>query len=183
MARCKFTESFVGVSLLLVTAQDFLECRLQLLDGNALEDLAAEGFVFGEAAADEDVVAFFGFAGDFDARAEEADVADVVLGAGVGAASEVDVDGLIQGEFFLEVISKFAGVFLGIGSGEFTVGVAGAGDEAAADVVLAPIEAGLEDGFFDCLEVGVGNVRDEDVVPGSEAKFTGSVVIGEVAET
>ena len=153
-----------------------------MFDRDALEDLAAERFVVAEAAANEDVVAFFGFAGDFDGGAEEADVADVMLGAGVRAAGEMDVDRLIEGEFFLEVIGEFAGVFFGVGGREFAIGVAGAGDEAAADVALAPIESGFEDGFLDGFKEGVGDVWNNDILPGSEAKFAGAVVVGEVAE-
>ena len=182
MARGEVAEGFAARSLFLIDAQNFFEGRFELFDGNSLEELAAEEFVITEAAADEDVVAFFGFAGDFDGGGEEADVADVMLGAGVGATGEMDVDGLIESEFFLEVIGEFAGVFLGVGGGEFAVGVTGTGDEPAAEVVLTPIEAGFEDGFFDGLNVGVWDVWDEEILPGSEAKFAGGVVVGEVAE-
>ena len=85
-----------------------------ILDGDALEDLAAEGFVFGKAPADEDVVALFGFAGDFDGGAEEADVAHVMLSAGIGAAGEVDVNGLVEFDFFIEVVGEFDGVGFGV---------------------------------------------------------------------
>ena len=62
-----------------------------------------------------------------------ADVADVVLGAGVRAAGEVDVDRLVEVRL-AKVIAEFDRVALGVGGGEFAVGIARAGDEAAGMV-------------------------------------------------
>ena len=56
--------------------------------------LAADPGVLGEPAADDDVVALDRVAvlADRDLGADQADVADVVLGAGMVAAGQVDVD-------------------------------------------------------------------------------------------
>ena len=65
---------------------------------------------------------------------------------------------------------------------ELAVTVAGASDEAAADVVLAPVETGFDDGFFDGLDERVRDVRDDDVLPGGKAKFSGAIVVREFAK-
>lgn len=182
VAGCEGAEGFGGGAVRLVGFQHLFQCGLQLFDGNTLEDLASERFVIAEAATDKDVIAFLRFARDFDRGAEETDISDVMLGAGVRATSEVDVDWLVERDFFLQVISEFAGVFLGVGGGEFAVAVASAGDESAANVVLAPIQAGFEDGFLYGFQEGVGDIRNDDVLPGSEAEIAGGVVVGEVAK-
>ena len=56
------------------------------------EEFAGESLVLVCAASDEDLIAFF--AGDF--YAQETDVSDVVLGAGVVTAGDVEVDGLVK---------------------------------------------------------------------------------------
>ena len=65
---------------------------------------------------------------------------------------------------------------------ELAVTVAGASDEAAADVVLAPVESSFEDSFLYSFEVAVGDVWYDDVLPRSEAKFARAVVVREVTE-
>ena len=66
---------------------------------------------------------------------EQADVADVVLGAGMVAAGQVDVDRLVERDARLAGARDLLGVALGVGGGELAAGIAGAGDEASADRV------------------------------------------------
>ena len=73
-----------------------------------------------------------------------------MLGAGVVAAGEVDVDGLIKGDFLVEVGGEVDGVSFGVGGGVFTAGAAGAGDEAAGDGGGGVGEAGGDDGGLGC---------------------------------
>ncbi len=60
------------------------------LDGR--DQFAGDALVLVGAAADDDLVAFL--AADFDAH--QPDVADVVLSAGVRAAGDVQIDGLLE---------------------------------------------------------------------------------------
>ena len=77
-----------------ITAQHLFEGWFQALEGHAAEQFAAHGLVLAEAAADVNVVAF-AFVGA-DPGAQQADVAHVVLRAGVGASGEMDIDRQIE---------------------------------------------------------------------------------------
>ena len=59
---------------------------------HAGEDLPADLLVLAEAAADEDMVSVQTFAREFGFGAEAADVAHVMLGAGIRATGEMNVD-------------------------------------------------------------------------------------------
>ena len=76
-----------------VGAQQRLDAGRRILGLHGLPDLRADLRVLGEAAADHDVVALDGVAllRDDDLGADQPDIADVVLGAAVVAAGEVDV--------------------------------------------------------------------------------------------
>src|ERR687888_632021 len=75
-----------------------------------------------------------------DLGAEEADVADVVLRAGVRAAGEVHIDRRIQRYRALEVIADGERMPLGVTRRELAAGVAGAGDDAGARRAHARIQ-------------------------------------------
>src|SRR5205823_12229883 len=88
-----------------------------------------------EPAADMDVIAVDRIAvvGDLDARADEADVPDVVLRAGVRAAREMDVDRSIERHARLAPLRDVLRVLFGIGKRKAAADIAGAGNEAGAD--------------------------------------------------
>src|SRR5262249_13791184 len=98
-------------------------------------DLAREAGVDAATAADQYGVTLDGvalvrarhLAGD------ETDVADIVLGAGVVAAGEVDVDRPVERNARLAPRRDLLGVPLGVGGRELAADIAGAGDEAGAD--------------------------------------------------
>ena len=76
----------------------------------------------------DNVVALHFFAVPLAGDGLQADVSDIVLGTGMGATGEVDVDGLVHLNAFGEVFAQKDGLSLGISSGEFATGVPGAGD-------------------------------------------------------
>src|SRR5207248_6975323 len=121
-------ERLVAVAVVEVGPQHPLDDGRRLVGRDGAEDLAAEVLVGPVAAADEDVVAFDRLVAGLDLGAEQADVAEVVLGAGVRAAGQVDVDGLIQLDPALDVLGDGQGVALGVRRGELAAGVASAGD-------------------------------------------------------
>ena len=114
VARGELLESFPGVPALQISRQHFFQRRLQLLKRDAAENLPAHGLVVTEAAADADVIAFQRLAGDFHLRAEQPDVAHVMLRAGIWAAGQMDVERLIEFELFLQVVRQFQRVRLGV---------------------------------------------------------------------
>jgi hypothetical protein len=101
-----------------------------------MKDFAAAGGVRPKTAADVNVIAFDLIAvfGNLDLGAKEPDVADIVLGAGIRAAGEVNVHRRVE---FLQPgfapSRDIVGMAFGVGQREATAGIAGAGDEAGAD--------------------------------------------------
>ncbi len=100
-----------------------------------LIEFAGDRRVFGEAAAGENVIALDRVAVVVHrhARADEADVADVMLRAGMMAAGEMNVDWRVDRRRRLAKGGDLFGVALGVGSGETTAEIAGAGYDAGAN--------------------------------------------------
>ena len=99
------------------------------------KQLARQRRVRAEAAADQDVIALDGVAvlRDRHLAGDQADVADVVLRAGMMAAGEMDVHRRVELDARLAPARDLLGMALGVGGGEPAAGVAGAGDQAGAD--------------------------------------------------
>src|SRR5690606_7502054 len=98
-------------------------------------DLAADCGVGTVTPTDMDVKAIDGIAVvvDCDARADQADVANIVLRAGMMTAGEMDIDRSIQRDARVAPMRDLLGAFLGMRGGEAAAGRAGAGDETGAD--------------------------------------------------
>src|SRR5205823_14782990 len=90
--------------------------------------------------ANEHVVAFDYVVPGLDLGAEQADVGDVVLRAGIRAAGQMHVERLVERDRCLEPFGEPERLALGVGQGELAAGVAGAGDEAAADRARTQVE-------------------------------------------
>src|ERR1041385_1773979 len=95
-------------------SQHFVNGWLKLFERNPLEDLTPDRLVFSKTAANKHVISFEGFASDFYFRAEQPDVAHIMLGAGVRATGEVNVHRSIQLNAFVQIIGEFNGVGFGI---------------------------------------------------------------------
>ncbi len=63
---------------------------------------------------------------------QETDIADRVLGAGIGAAGKIDVERHVEREPRVEILDQRQPVPLGVGEREFAADIAGAGDEPGA---------------------------------------------------
>ena len=118
-----------------IAFQHALDRARRVLGLHVLVELARERRVRAEAAADQDVIAVDRVAVlvDRDARRDQADVADVVLRAGMMAAGEMDVDRRVERDARLAPRGDLLGVLLGVGGREAAAGRAGAGDEPGAD--------------------------------------------------
>jgi len=118
---------------------------------------------------------------DFDAH--EADVANVVLRAGVVATGDVEVDGLVEdGEACVEMAGEIDGVGFSVRGGEAAALVACAGNGSGEDCAGVVIEACVLDSLRCDFEVLGRNVGDDEVLPDGEAEFTGAEVLGYVGE-
>ena len=71
----------------------------------------------------------------------------------------------------------------GVRRREFAVGIAGAGNQATAQIRLLPVQPHFHQRLFDGLDECVGNVRDDEVLPNGQADFAGAVVVRQISQT
>jgi len=106
-----------------------------------------------------------------------------MLGAGVVAAGDVEVDGLVEdGEVCVEVVGEGDGVGFGVGGREAAAAVAGAGDGSAENGACGDVEVSFGEGLFCSFEVLRGDVGDEQVLPDGEAELARAEAVGDVGE-
>ena len=110
--RRKRLKRFAGLPMLKISAQDLFHGGVDLIKGKGLIDLPSAGGVFSEPAADENVI---GLATIPRLRSEHADVAHVMLGAGIRTSREVNIDRLIEFDALLEIFDQAKSVALGVG--------------------------------------------------------------------
>src|SRR6476646_6390424 len=105
-----------------------------VLRGDILKYFLADIGIRTEAATREDMKTIDCVVGiaDRDARTDHADIADVVLRAGMVAACQMDVDWRLDRNPRFAPIRDPGGRALGIGKAEFATGTAGAGNQAGA---------------------------------------------------
>lgn len=142
------------------------------------EELAGEALIHVGTAAEADLVALF--VPDLDP--EEAEVADVVLGAGVGATGDVEIDRMVEGDVRIDGAGEGDGVGFGVGRGEAAAPISGAGDGSAEDGSGGDIEAGGLEGGLGGGEIFSGDVGQEKVLPDSKAEVTGAELVGDGSE-
>ena len=107
----------------------------RLLRRDVVKHLLPDLGVGTKAAAGEDMKAVDGVVAvaDRDARADHADIADVMLRAGMVAAGEMDVDRRLDRHPRVAPVRDPGGGALGVGIAELAAGAAGAGNQPGAD--------------------------------------------------
>src|SRR5512138_3985897 len=108
--------------LVLRGPQQAFDDEWNLRRGQVPKQFPAERALVAESAAGVDVIALDLRLAVGDLRAEEPDVADVVLGAGVGAAGEMDVHWLRDLQPGIHVIGDRQGMRLRVARGELAAG-------------------------------------------------------------
>ena len=153
-----------------VGAQQPLERLRQFGGGNVAQDLASQLAPFAEAAADEDVVPLdFRIPAGCHLRAEQADIADVMLRAGMRAAGQVNVQRRVQGKARVEIVRDRQRMALGVACGKFAAGIAGAGDEAGADRRCFRAQPEFGERGLHRVPVAFGDIRQDQVLPYRQA--------------
>src|SRR5215470_7184692 len=102
----------------------------RILGFDVVVELRRNRRVSAESAADVNVVALDRVAvfGGLYFAGEQADIADVMLRAGMMASGEMDVDGAIERDAAFTPARDLLGVPLGVGGGELATDIAGAGN-------------------------------------------------------
>src|SRR5258708_6783926 len=118
-----------------ITLEHALDGAWRIARLHVAVDLVAETGVRPEAAADMDVIALdrIGVLADIDLAGEQADIADVMLRAGMMAAGEMNIDRAVEFDACLAILGDLLGVALSIGGREAAADIAGAGHQPSAD--------------------------------------------------
>ncbi len=112
----------------------------------------------------------------------QADVADVMLRAGIRAAGEMDVERAVELHARFAPVRDLLGVTLGVGQSEPAAGIAGAGDEAGADRGRLGREPDRFDGRLRRRDAVVGDARDQKVLPDREPDIAVAELGGDFAD-
>src|SRR5690242_15681265 len=92
----KSRKTFLILAMTLIRFEHLLQGRFELFDGDVGEDLAADRLFISKTSPDKNVITFKRFSRDFHFCSQEADVAHVMLRAGIWTAGQMNVDRLIQ---------------------------------------------------------------------------------------
>src|SRR5262245_39764516 len=103
MAAREVEEALFSNTMIEVSAQHFLEEGWDFRERHVAPHFAADAAPVAIASTHENVVALDHVVPSRDLRTEKADISNIVLGAGVRAAGQVDVDRLIELEPSLKV--------------------------------------------------------------------------------
>src|SRR5581483_5086967 len=118
---CEIMEGLLRIAAMReIGAEHAFDATQYLRNRQRRVKFAAETALGAGAAADIDDVSFDRLLADL--GAEQADVADEMLRAGVRATREVDVDRLVERDAVLEMRRQRQGLALGVGGGEFAAG-------------------------------------------------------------
>ncbi len=164
--------------------QHALDRLRRILGFDVVINLAAAGGVRAETAADMDVIALDLIAvfRHLHLGADEADVADVMLRAGIRAAGEMDVERAVELHAGFAPVRDLLGMALGVGQSEPAAGTAGAGDEAGADRCRFGREPDRFDGRLRRGDAVFGNARDQKVLPDREPDIAVAEFFGDLAD-
>ena len=110
---------------------------------------------------------------------DQADIADVMLRAGMVAPGEMDVEGRLDLDPALAPVADLGGMTLGVRGGEFAPLIAGAGDQAGADVGSLDGEAQLLDRGGGQRDIVVAYAGDQQVLPDREADLAVAEIAGD----
>jgi len=114
----KGLEALARLALREIGAEHGFEAPGQFVGRDVAADLAAERQLRAAAAADNHVIPLglriVAGAAEVDLGGEEADIADIMLRAGIGAAGQVDVERLVEVDPRIEMIGDFQRMALGI---------------------------------------------------------------------
>jgi hypothetical protein len=114
MSGGELPERFAGQPVFEIPTQDFLHDRWQHAYADPIKQLPTNLGVSAEGASNKNVVPFQRFSRHLYFRAEQANVTDVVLGAGIRTTGQMDVDWLIELKTFIELTHQLKRVPLGI---------------------------------------------------------------------
>ncbi len=161
MTTGEVEEAFLLLTCRGKTAEETVQHRFHLGVPHRREELTGDPLIGIGAPAEIDLIAFF--AVDLDSH--QADVADVVLRAGVGATGDVEGDRPGERVGDIERTGELDRMALGVGCGKAAAAVAGAGDGSGEHRACGVVETGLADGSFSVSRKLCRDIGNEQVLP------------------
>ena len=172
MAAREGQEGFIGRRAMgEIGLQQPLDRLRRVLGLEVVIDLLPDIGVRAEAAAGEQMIALDRVVvlADRHLRRDQADIADVMLRAGMVAAGEMDVERRVDVDARLAPVADLGRMALGIRGRELAAGIAGAGDQPGADLRGLDREPDLLDRGNGELDILVAHARDQQVLPDRQA--------------
>src|ERR1700676_1730112 len=147
--------------------QQLLDSLRRVLRPEVVVDLLPDFGVGTEPAAGEQVIALDGVVilADRHFGADQADIADVRLRAGMMAAGEMNIQRSVDRPPRLAPVPDRGGVAFGVGRRKFAAGIAGAGDQSGANLRRRGLEAHRFDRRNRKYHILVAHARDQQVLP------------------
>ena len=183
-ARQEVLQRLSGVAMLVEMLEQARDGIGNFSGHAAIADGAGDGSELSNAAANAEVVSVNHQAVVLDFLALDADVGDPMLSAGIGAAGDVEAKiFLIVGEPLFELLGEPAREGLGFGQSELAEFRAGAGDGAAGEGGgrIDGKAGGVE--FADnVVNMGLGNVDEEEILHGGVADAAVAIAVSEIGE-
>src|SRR5260370_1773528 len=137
-----------------------------------------------KSSAGEQVIAFDGvvFLADGHFGSDQADIADVMLRAGMMAAGEMNVERGVDGNPRLAPVADRGGMALGIGRRKLAAGIAGARDQPGAYLRSLDLEADRFDRRNGKSDILVTHARDQQVLPDRQPNITIAEILRDLCQ-
>src|SRR5216684_2918472 len=163
----------------------------QLLDGlrrvlrpEVVIDLLPDIGIRAEASTGEKVIALYGVAllAVRHLGADQADIADVMLRAGMMAAGQMNIERGVDRYPRLAPVADLRGMALGIGRRKLAAGVPRAGDQPGADLRRLDRETHRFDGGNGKADILVAHARYQQVLPDREPDIAVAEIAGDFCQ-
>ena|SRR5205823_5677485 len=103
MAAGEVDKTFAAIALCEIDLKNVLQQPGQFVKGDTMKNLARDGLFFSETATENHVVTFDRITALLYLRPKQADIAHVMLSAGIRAAGQMNVNWLIELQFLLQM--------------------------------------------------------------------------------
>src|ERR1700730_18421562 len=165
--------------------QQFFHGLWRVLGLEIMKNLLPDIGLGAEAAAGEQMIALNGviLLADRYLGGDQADIADVMLRAGMVATGDMNVERRVDVDPRFAPVADRGGVALGVGCRELAAGIAGAGDQSGADVRRRYRTPNRFDGRNGERDILVAHTRDQNVLPDRETEFAMAEIPGDLGET
>jgi hypothetical protein len=182
MSASELLEWFTPFAVLQVGSQHPFEQAGKFLGADRRKNLAADSLLLPKTPSDEHVICLDTLSGQSGFRAQTADVAHVMLSAGVRTTGKMNVHRLVKLDSLLQPFRQGKSMAFGVGLRVLAILVSGTSYNAAAHVRLSRPQTDPLEAAFQCGNIGIGHVGNDEVLPHSQSYLSATVVISKLRE-